>query len=182
MGGQGREAVEGHGRVGRGVGPGGADLDPVADRPARVALNALTGRQPTEPFTVTGSLASDAALPGQNTLLERALAQNPAEIAAMKARVIANRDTSVLFDQPGLARAMADLFKAMVADYQSGALPAPDLANLDRYHDAGLSFDHEGVEMAGVADYDGLYQAYFEREHRRTPLAPDTRLSPAGGR
>ena len=45
---------------------------------ARVALNALMGRQPTEPLAVTGSLASDAALPGQTTLLERALAQNPA--------------------------------------------------------------------------------------------------------
>lgn len=45
---------------------------------ARVALNALMGRRPTEPLTATGALADGVALPNQSALLEQALAQNPA--------------------------------------------------------------------------------------------------------
>lgn len=44
---------------------------------ARVALNALMGRIPTEPLTVAGTLGDGFALPNQSTLLEKALAQNP---------------------------------------------------------------------------------------------------------
>ena len=45
---------------------------------ARVALNALMGRMPTEPLTVAGTLGDSVVLPNQFTLLEKALAQNPA--------------------------------------------------------------------------------------------------------
>lgn len=45
---------------------------------ARVALNALMGRKPTEPMMVTGALGESVALPNQSTLFEKALAQNPA--------------------------------------------------------------------------------------------------------
>lgn len=45
---------------------------------ARVALNALTGRRPGDPLAVAGALDSTLQLPGQTTLLEQALAQNPA--------------------------------------------------------------------------------------------------------
>jgi outer membrane protein, heavy metal efflux system len=44
---------------------------------ARVALNALMGRKPTEPLTVTGALDGSIQLPTQSTLLEQALARNP---------------------------------------------------------------------------------------------------------
>ncbi|MBI3427897.1 MAG: TolC family protein [Acidobacteria bacterium] len=44
---------------------------------ARVALNALMGRKPTEPMTITGALGESVALPNQSTLLEQALARNP---------------------------------------------------------------------------------------------------------
>ena len=45
---------------------------------ARVTLNALMGRKPTEPLAVTGSLGDGVELPNQTTLLENALARNPA--------------------------------------------------------------------------------------------------------
>lgn len=45
---------------------------------ARVALNALMGRKPTESFTVAGALGDGPVLPKQSALLEQALAQNPA--------------------------------------------------------------------------------------------------------
>jgi hypothetical protein len=36
------------------------------------------GRRPTEPVPVTGTLGDGLSLPNQSTLLEQALAQNPA--------------------------------------------------------------------------------------------------------
>ena len=45
---------------------------------ARVALNSLMGRKPTEPLAVAGKLDDGIELPGQFALLERALTQNPA--------------------------------------------------------------------------------------------------------
>lgn len=45
---------------------------------ARVTLNALMGRKPTEPLAVTGALGDGVAIPDQFTLFDRALAQNPA--------------------------------------------------------------------------------------------------------
>jgi cobalt-zinc-cadmium efflux system outer membrane protein len=45
---------------------------------ARVALNALMGRQPTEPIEVAGTLGDGLVLPNQSALLEQALMQNPA--------------------------------------------------------------------------------------------------------
>ena len=44
---------------------------------ARVTLNALMGRKPTEPLIVTGALGDGVALPNQFMLMEQALAQNP---------------------------------------------------------------------------------------------------------
>ena len=44
---------------------------------ARVTLNALMGRKPTEPLTVSGALDGTIKVPDQSTLLEQALARNP---------------------------------------------------------------------------------------------------------
>ena len=45
---------------------------------AQVALNTLMGRKPTELLIVSGALDGAIQLPAQSTLLEQALAQNPA--------------------------------------------------------------------------------------------------------
>ena len=45
---------------------------------ACVALNALMGQKPNKPLSVTGTLGDGVALPDQFTLMEKALAQNPA--------------------------------------------------------------------------------------------------------
>lgn len=44
---------------------------------AQVALNALMGRKPTEPFNLSGTLDGTILMPAQSTLLEQALARNP---------------------------------------------------------------------------------------------------------
>jgi outer membrane protein, heavy metal efflux system len=43
----------------------------------RVALNALMGRQPTEPIEIAGTLGDGLASPNQSMLLEKTLLQNP---------------------------------------------------------------------------------------------------------
>ena len=45
---------------------------------ARVVLNALMGRELTEPIMATGTLGDTVLLPNQSTLLNQALARNPA--------------------------------------------------------------------------------------------------------
>ncbi|MEY4387969.1 MAG: hypothetical protein RLY20_3252 [Verrucomicrobiota bacterium] len=44
---------------------------------ARVTLNALMGRKPTEPLNLSGTLDGAIMVPAQSTLLEQALARNP---------------------------------------------------------------------------------------------------------
>lgn len=107
-----------------------------------------------------------------------ALAQDPATMARLKETLAAERDTCVVFDQGLLARSIGDLFMNMVADYQRGCLPQPDLTNLDQYLSAGVAFDHEATEMAWVVDYDAHYRAQLAQADRRTPLAADARLWP----
>ena len=51
----------------------------------------------------------------------------------------------------------------MVVDHQQGALPRPDLANLDIYMKVGVDHDHEAQEMLAIEDYHGLYKAKLAR-------------------
>lgn len=100
----------------------------------------------------------------------------PQRVAALREKLAAQRDSCVLFDQPMLAEKLGEIYASMVADYNSGNLPMPDLTNLDRYLEAGIAFDHEGVEMAALADYEGFYRSQLERADRAEKLSTDSRL------
>ena len=60
-----------------------------------------------------------------------------------KRQLVAGRDTCLLFDTPKLVRHLEDLYRQMWEDFKRGALPCPDLRNLDIYHDIGLELDLE---------------------------------------
>lgn len=105
-----------------------------------------------------------------------ALGQDRAQIAAYKAQLEANRDTCDLFNMEKLVSSLEDLYATMVVDYQQGALPRPDLTNLDVYMKAGVDHDHEGQEILAIADYHGLYKAKLARRHLARPIPPDGRL------
>lgn len=143
----------------------------------------LTFRGRSFAARVCGSLVSAAGLPDlvcdtPQDFVERAIAlgRDPAQLAALRARLEENRATSRLFDTERLARDLEGLYRAMVADYHAGVLPRPDLTNLEAYLEVGALLDHEGQEMAAAADYADLWKAALGRRHLARPMAPDARL------
>jgi predicted O-linked N-acetylglucosamine transferase (SPINDLY family) len=132
---------------------------------------------------VCASLVRAAGLPelvaeGPAGFVEHAvaLATAPEELAALRARLAAQREGCMLFDMPRLARALEGLFEEMARRHRAGRTPQPDLSNLSHYLAAACGLDHEGEEMAARPDYEGLYRARLERLHAREPIAADRRL------
>ena len=66
--------------------------------------------------------------------------------------------TCPLFDTPSLVGHLEDLYRQMWSDFKRGALPVPDLRNLDIYHEIGVGLDLENIEA--LSD-DGLCRASF---------------------
>ncbi len=135
------------------------------------------------PSRVCGSLVRSAGLPElvctrPEDYIERAveLANNPAQLQGLKARLEANRHSCILFDTGKLAANLEALYLDMCIDLQHGRLPQPDLTNLERYFEVGADLDHETQELLALEDYHGLYRAQLERRHLARPLAPDSRL------
>jgi predicted O-linked N-acetylglucosamine transferase (SPINDLY family) len=110
--------------------------------------------------------------------IERAVAfgNDPASLAPVKAKLAAGRDTCALFDTPKLVRHLEDLYRQMWADLIRGAIPVPDLRNLDIYHEIGLGLDLENLEALGNEAYAALYQEKLAKWHEVYPIAPDNRL------
>src|SRR6185312_4302758 len=132
---------------------------------------------------VCGSLVRAAGLTGlvcdnagEYVARAVALAGNRAEIDAYKAQLKSNRDSCLLFDTGRLVGSLENLYRAMVEEYRQGAVPQPDLANLDTYFEAGIEHDHDAQEVLGIADYHGLYRTKLKRFHLARPLVPDSRL------
>lgn len=136
---------------------------------------------------VCGSLVRSAGLPElvcetPRDYVERAvaLAHDRPQLAALKAKLQAGRDTCDLFNMDQLVACLEDLYGEMCLAHGQGALPQPNLANLETYFDIGTEFDHEGVELLAVDDYHGLYKTGLEQRHRARPMRPDGRLWTAG--
>lgn len=97
-------------------------------------------------------------------------------LASQRERLIAGRETCVLFDIDLLARRLEGLYAQMAAEYAAGALPQPNLANLGDYLRIGAAFDHDAAEIGLTADYHALYHAELAKRALRRPLASDGRL------
>ncbi len=146
-----------------------------------VPVLTLTGR--AFAARVCGSLVRAAGLPElicetAQDYVDRAVAyasDRPA-IAALKAKLEANRASCDLFDMDQLTRQVEDLYRHMVAEHQAGRTPRPNLRNLPDYLEVGAALDHEAVELRAVEDYHGLYRARLAERDRVRPLAPDGRL------
>ena len=110
--------------------------------------------------------------------VERAVefGNDPAKLAPIKAKLIAGRDTCLLFDTPKLVRHLEDLYRQMWADQIRGATPVPDLRNLDVYHEIGLGLDIENSETLSNEAYLALYQEKLAEWHDVYPIAPDNRF------
>jgi hypothetical protein len=64
----------------------------------------------------------------------------------------------------------------MWSDLIRGAVPAPDLRNLDIYHEIGLNLDLENIEALDNAAYLALYREKLAEWHAAYPIAADARL------
>ncbi|MEZ5956573.1 MAG: hypothetical protein R3C27_05095 [Hyphomonadaceae bacterium] len=94
----------------------------------------------------------------------------------LRQRIIENRDTCALFDIEGLARKLEALYAQMADEYRAGALPRPNLANLEAYLDIGVNIDHDASEIATAEDYHGIYRAALAARHYNMPMSADGRL------
>jgi predicted O-linked N-acetylglucosamine transferase (SPINDLY family) len=132
---------------------------------------------------VCGSLVRSAGLPELVVDSSEAYVEKAVEIGAdrekaqaLRATLAANRDTCVLFDMDLLASSLETLYGEMIAEYQSGGRPSPDLANLGVYMSVGLELDQDEREMQAVEDYEALYRDALARLHLVKALPADNRI------
>ncbi len=114
--------------------------------------------------------------PDQYVALAVELGLDRDKIAAVRQRLIANRDRCLLFDTPRLVSHLEDLYGAMWDGFRTGHLPVPDLTNLDAYQEAGLALDIEGAELLDDEAYETRYREALALQANTTQLLPDKRL------
>lgn len=105
-----------------------------------------------------------------------ALAHDPAQLTAIRTRLMARRDTCTLFDTPALVRALEALFHQMHAARLRGELPRPDLSNLEIYHEIGAAEDIEAMTTLPDAGYLARYRQRLAELDAAYPVRPDQRL------
>jgi predicted O-linked N-acetylglucosamine transferase (SPINDLY family) len=137
---------------------------------------------------VCGSLVHAAGLgelvcDGFDQYVDRAVAlgRDKARLRGYRERLIANRDRCTLFDTPGLVRKLEALYAEMWDDYRRGALPVPDLTNLDLYHEIGCEAETEAMGLLPLAEYHRRYRLALAYRDRFSPLPADGRLWPGAG-
>lgn len=104
------------------------------------------------------------------------LGRDREKLAAIREKLIAGRDASLLFDTPKLVRNLETLYQQMWSEFERGALPAPDLRNLEIYHEIGLWLDLETIELLSDDAYRALYEEKLADWDNVFPIAPDARL------
>ncbi|AAK23091.1 hypothetical protein [Caulobacter vibrioides] len=138
---------------------------------------------------VCGSLVRSAGLPelvvdSAAAYVEKAveIGSDRARAQALRATLEANRDTCVLFDMDLLADKLETLYGEMIAEYQAGLRPQPNLANLATYLAVGLALDRDEREAQAEPDLHGVYRRELARRHAVKAIAPDARLWEGQGR
>jgi hypothetical protein len=81
-----------------------------------------------------------------------------------------------------LAGKLEELYGEMIAEYQAGGRPQPDLANLPTYLDVGLSLDRDEREAQADPDLNGGYRHELARRHSLKAIPADKRLWEGRGR
>ncbi len=110
--------------------------------------------------------------------VERAIALGgrPDELKALRQKLLAARGSSMLFDTPLLVRELEGLYQTMWDEYRRGALPIPDLSNLDVYEETSIGIGLEDVTYRSDEAYRALYVARLQERHAVRPIRPDERL------
>jgi predicted O-linked N-acetylglucosamine transferase (SPINDLY family) len=105
-----------------------------------------------------------------------ALGLDPARLRSYRDRLLALRETSLLFDTETFVRHIEAAFEGMWQDFGAGRLPRPDLANLESYLDLGATEDHEAQETGTLPDYEMRWQQRLARRDAFQKMPPDGRL------
>ncbi len=103
-------------------------------------------------------------------------ARNRDQLAAIKTKLAAGRDSCLLFDTPRLVGHLEELYRQMWGDFKRGELPVPDLRNLDVYHEVGIELEVENAEALSEDAYISSYKEKLAAWHSHYPIAPDNRL------
>ena len=107
-----------------------------------------------------------------------ALGTNHQERQALRDRLVANRNTNVLFDSPSMTAHLEALYEEMWDEYKQGKLPRPDFSNLDIYQDIGVNMDRNDVEIGLQPNYIELYREKLAERDRLCFIRDDERLWP----
>jgi hypothetical protein len=99
-------------------------------------------------------------------------------LAPLRERLQQGRDTSTLFDMPGLVHHLEASYRTMWQAYESGQLPRPDLRNLDVYLEIGAKQPLDAIEVQALpeAEYRRHWLERLARRHQHRPLAADSRF------
>ncbi|HEY0468930.1 MAG TPA: hypothetical protein VGC79_32280, partial [Polyangiaceae bacterium] len=132
---------------------------------------------------VCGSLVRAAGIPeliceSAQEFLEKAVryGRDRRLLEPLRERLRSGRNTSVLFDMPGLVSELEGLYAQMWQAQEAGRLPRPKLANLDVYLEVGASYPLDAVEVQTLPDYHGYWRERLARRHAHRPIEPDSRL------
>ncbi len=129
---------------------------------------------------VSAAGLGDLVCPTADAYVARAIAlgRDRGALAELKRRLAVGRDGCLLFDTPRLVAGLEALYAGMWDDFTRGALPVPDLGNLDLYHAIGTGMEVEAAE--GLSD-DAYVRSWVERlavRHDTYPIPGDVRLWP----
>jgi hypothetical protein len=105
-------------------------------------------------------------------------AKNPASLAAVRASIQSQRDTSALRDMPAMVRRLEELCWQMQGECERGETPTPDMRNLDIYYEIGVSMLGDAPEFETEEAYRKRYLDKLTEWNSYEPLVPDARLWP----
>ncbi len=98
------------------------------------------------------------------------------KLAPLREKLIAARDTSLLFDTPKLVRSLEDLYAGMWDEFAAGKMPIPDVTNLDVYHEVAMDLDLDAIGVLGDDAYLAAYRQKLADRDSVFPITPDQRL------
>jgi predicted O-linked N-acetylglucosamine transferase (SPINDLY family) len=87
------------------------------------------------------------------------------------------RDSSTLFNMPGLVRHLEGLYREMWTDFEKGRLPRPQLANLAVLLEVGSTVEHDEIEVQSIEDYHGWWLQRLARRQKVRPIEDDSRVA-----
>ena len=148
-----------------------------------VGLPVLTLEGRSFASRVCGSLVTAAGIPelvcqNRDAYVARAIAlgRDHVQLAGIRERLRAGRDSCTLFDTPNLVRSLETLYQEMHEARLAGALPQPNLCNLDLYHEIGAASDLEAIGALNTPAYVDHYVQRIAELDTVFPVRPDNRI------